>query len=86
MVVKLDYPREYLTYVTIYGNATGIAFKTNLGKTHGSFGNGGDPTACFCLGDENQFGGFHGAADSWGICSIGVYIQPKTYLEDNKQY
>uniref|UniRef100_A0A7N0UI18 Jacalin-type lectin domain-containing protein n=1 Tax=Kalanchoe fedtschenkoi TaxID=63787 RepID=A0A7N0UI18_KALFE len=67
--VKLDYPREYLTCVTIYGNATGIALKTNLGKTHGPFGNVGDPTACFCLGDENQFGGFHGAADSWGICS-----------------
>uniref|UniRef100_A0A7N0UI58 Jacalin-type lectin domain-containing protein n=1 Tax=Kalanchoe fedtschenkoi TaxID=63787 RepID=A0A7N0UI58_KALFE len=88
--IRLDYPSEYITWVKIQGSWTGvewIAMKTNLGKFHGPFPfrnnsiNDNMLATGYFLGEENQFGGFHGSANETGLRSLGVYVQPVSSLD-----
>ncbi|CAA3003911.1 Hypothetical predicted protein [Olea europaea subsp. europaea] len=85
--VKLDHPREYITWVSGYkssnsGHLISIAFGTNY-ETYGPFGRftAHDKEVAFKLGDDRQFGGFHGTADDNCVRSIGVYLKPMTILD-----
>ncbi|KAL3634656.1 hypothetical protein CASFOL_021710 [Castilleja foliolosa] len=82
-VVKLNYPTEYITWISgSYSsiNLCSIRFGTNSGE-YGPFGQSDiGKEFKFRLG-ENQFGGFHGNANSKGLKSIGVYLKPNTTLD-----
>ncbi|KAH6795211.1 receptor kinase 1 [Perilla frutescens var. hirtella] len=87
-VVKLDYPREYITWISGRRNKDGlcsITFGTNIGE-HGPFGRFGsyDKEFCFNLGeDRHHFGGFHGIVAYDRVHSIGVYIKLNTTLDNS---
>ncbi|CAM8986037.1 unnamed protein product [Rhodiola kirilowii] len=85
--IKFDYPEEYITWLKIDGSVTGVvglAMKTNLGKCFGPFPSKSNNeindemlATGYYLGEENQFGGFHGTADKQrGLRSLGVYVRP----------
>ncbi|KAL9671374.1 hypothetical protein QQ045_008942 [Rhodiola kirilowii] len=73
-LIQLDYPREYITELSIYSNANGLSFKTSLGKLYGQFPEGAMKMGYFDFGNSNQFGGLHGTADRSGICSLGARV------------
>ncbi|CAA0834859.1 Protein RESTRICTED TEV MOVEMENT 1 [Striga hermonthica] len=80
--VKFDYPSEYITWVSgrlnYYGNnLRSITFGTNR-REYGPFGKFENYDTIFDLrlGDDRQFGGFHGTADEKSVRSIGVYCNP----------
>uniref|UniRef100_A0A7N0UJE7 Jacalin-type lectin domain-containing protein n=1 Tax=Kalanchoe fedtschenkoi TaxID=63787 RepID=A0A7N0UJE7_KALFE len=89
--IKFDYPSEYITWVKIHGSRYGvewIAMKTNLGKSHGPFPSRNNPiddymlATGYFLGEENQFGGFHGTGDeTQGLRSLGVHVRPVSSLD-----
>ncbi|KAL2470278.1 Protein RESTRICTED TEV MOVEMENT 1 [Abeliophyllum distichum] len=96
-VVKLSHPSEYITWISGYkrpwissyeddSHIVSITFGTNHG-TYGPFGQstGHDKEFVFQLGDNRQFGGFHGTADNNGVKSIGVYLKPMTTLDSSHQ-
>ncbi|KAK4388377.1 UNVERIFIED_CONTAM: hypothetical protein Scaly_1035900 [Sesamum calycinum] len=85
--VKLNHPAEYITWISghkSYNNShlCSITFGTNHGE-YGPFGrfNGHDKEFSFRLGENRQFGGFHGTADYNSVKSIGVYLKPITTLD-----
>ncbi|KAL7123762.1 hypothetical protein ABFS83_14G004000 [Erythranthe nasuta] len=87
-VVKLKHPAEYITYISGYkssnnNNLCSVTFGTNRGEygPYGKFTVNKDKDFIFRLGDDRQFGGFHGTADNNGVRSIGVYLQPITSLD-----
>ncbi|KAK6146232.1 hypothetical protein DH2020_020101 [Rehmannia glutinosa] len=63
-------------------NLCSLTFGTNHGE-YGPFGQftSHDKEFSFRLGDDRQFGGFHGNADNKTVKSIGVYLKPITTLE-----
>ncbi|KAL0433929.1 UNVERIFIED_CONTAM: hypothetical protein Slati_2727200 [Sesamum latifolium] len=86
-VVKLNHPAEYITWISghkSYNNShlCSITFGTNHGE-YGPFGrfSGHDKEFSFRLGENRQFGGFHGTADYNSVKSIGVYLKPITTLD-----
>ncbi|KAL2459321.1 Protein RESTRICTED TEV MOVEMENT 1 [Forsythia ovata] len=87
-VVKLSHPSEYITWISgykSYSHIVSITFGTNHG-TYGPFGRstGHDKEFVFQLGNDRQFGGFHGTADN-SVQSIGVYLKPMTTLDSSHQ-
>ncbi|KAG8372867.1 hypothetical protein BUALT_Bualt12G0111600 [Buddleja alternifolia] len=86
-VVKLNYPSEYITWISCrtgysyYDRLCSITFGTNHGQ-YGPFGqfNSTDKESTFQLGENCQFGGFHGTSHHNGVTSIGVYLKPNTTL------
>ncbi|KAG8372868.1 hypothetical protein BUALT_Bualt12G0111700 [Buddleja alternifolia] len=86
-VVKLNYPSEYITWISCrtgysyYDRLCSITFGTNHGQ-YGPFGrfDSTDKESTFRLGENCQFGGFHGTSDGNAVTSIGVYLKPNTTL------
>ncbi|KAJ9175229.1 hypothetical protein P3X46_013806 [Hevea brasiliensis] len=83
--VQFNYPSEFLTRVSgtyTYDCVRSLTFTTNKG-TYGPYG-------CkehvipgyqlqefnFYMGENRQFGGFHGLSDGLKLKSIGVYVKP----------
>ncbi|KAL3812273.1 hypothetical protein ACJIZ3_013541 [Penstemon smallii] len=86
-VVKLNHPSEYVTWISGFKNNNNshlisITFGTNHGQ-YGPFGQstGKDKEFLFRLGEDRQFGGFHGTADNNSVKSIGVYLKPVAILD-----
>ncbi|CAL5337954.1 unnamed protein product [Camellia sinensis] len=87
--VKLNYPDEFLTsisgsYSITYGyKVTSITFDTNQGR-YGPFGQQHqcDREFIFQMGQDRQFGGFHGSTKCGELESIGVYVKPITTLNN----
>ncbi|KAL7220797.1 hypothetical protein ACSBR2_013649 [Camellia fascicularis] len=85
--VKLNYPDEFLTsisgsYICGYRyKVTSITFDTNRGR-YGPFGQQHqcDREFIFQMGQDRQFGGFHGSIKDGSLESIGVYVKPITTL------
>lgn len=91
MQVKFNYPSKYLICVSgtnciIYGTLTSITFVTNMG-INGPFRNPSENDTKFYyhLGQEGQFGGFHGTADDLCVRSFGIYFKPITSLDSPKK-
>ncbi|KAH6771637.1 hypothetical protein C2S52_005690 [Perilla frutescens var. hirtella] len=85
-VVKVDYPKEYITCISGQWNVDdglrSITFGTNLGE-YGPFGSvksDDDKEFGIELGEDRQFGGFHGTVAYNYVQSIGVYIKPNATL------
>ncbi|XP_073135335.1 inactive protein RESTRICTED TEV MOVEMENT 1-like isoform X2 [Henckelia pumila] len=86
-VVTLNYPSEYITSVSGHksynnGRLNSLTFGTNKGE-YGPYGRSSshDKEFSFRLGNDRQFGGFHGTADSDTVRSIGVYLKPAITLD-----
>lgn len=85
--VKFNHPSEYITKVSGYKSSNNshlcsITFGTNRGD-YGPFGKftSKDKEFVYRLGEDRQFGGFHGTADNNGVKSIGIYLKPITSLD-----
>ncbi|GFP85259.1 inactive protein restricted tev movement 1 [Phtheirospermum japonicum] len=86
-VAKLNYPTEYITWISGHksyhnNNICSITFGTNRGE-YGPFGQSTnyDKEFKFQVGEDRQFGGFHGTTDQKNVKSIGVYLKPNTTLD-----
>lgn len=84
--VVLDYPSEYLTWISGTNYSTGlrsIIFGTNKGS-YGPYGSTRIHPSIpykefkFEIGDDRSFGGFHGTKHDTFIGSIGVYVNTIT--------
>ncbi|XP_070047937.1 inactive protein RESTRICTED TEV MOVEMENT 1-like [Nicotiana tomentosiformis] len=84
--VVLDYPSEYLTWISGTNYSTGlrsIIFGTNKGS-YGPYGSTRIHPSIpykefkFEIGDDRSFGGFHGTKHDTFIGSIGVYVKTIT--------
>ncbi|KAJ9175230.1 hypothetical protein P3X46_013807 [Hevea brasiliensis] len=82
--VQFNYPSEFLTRVSgkyTYDHLRSITFTTNKG-TYGPYGGNNARHGLelfefnFNMGENKQFGGFHGLYHSRALRSIGVYINP----------
>ncbi|KAH6823509.1 hypothetical protein C2S53_005031 [Perilla frutescens var. hirtella] len=87
-VVKLNHPMEYISWISGHKSSNNshlcsITFGTNNGE-YGPFGKftAHDKEFIFKLGEDRQFGGFHGTADNNSVKSIGVYLKPNTTLDN----
>ncbi|KAL3634657.1 hypothetical protein CASFOL_021711 [Castilleja foliolosa] len=86
-VVKLNYSTEYITWIsgfTFSNYVASITFGTNLGQ-YGPFGMLTSTRYCceFKFHVADQFDGFHGSANIYGVLSIGVYLKPTTTVVAN---
>ncbi|KAI8011050.1 Protein RESTRICTED TEV MOVEMENT 1 [Camellia lanceoleosa] len=84
--VKLNYPDEFLTSISgsySPSKVTSITFDTNRGR-YGPFGQQRqiDSQFIFQMGQDRQFGGFHGSTRDGHLESIGVYVKPITTLNN----
>ncbi|KAG6759781.1 hypothetical protein POTOM_036270 [Populus tomentosa] len=81
IVVKLDYPHEFLKGISGrggIGNVNSLTFTTNRG-TYGPFGRKEEygPEFDFQTGDKPLFAGLHGSFDNEGLKTIGIYVNPE---------
>ncbi|EPS70754.1 hypothetical protein M569_04010 [Genlisea aurea] len=87
-IIKLNHPVEYITKVSghkrIGGHLCSLTIVTNLNE-YGPFGSytKWDQEFVFRLGDDGQFGGFHGSSDGYSIKSIGIYLRPMADLKNS---
>ncbi|XP_042487596.1 protein RESTRICTED TEV MOVEMENT 1-like [Macadamia integrifolia] len=89
--VEMDYPSEFLTGISGYGDnelgdcmVKSLTFETNRRK-FGPFGTEKGTHFCIQMGTKLRlFGGFHGTSNSKYLYSIGVYVKPIIPLEDTE--
>lgn len=73
--MKLNQPSEFIIWISGH---------KSYNNSHGEYGrfSSHDKEFNFELGQDRQFGGFHGTADTT-VKSIGVYVNPSTSLNNN---